>query len=125
MDLVLGHEWLRGHKATLDIGLPPEREIAHPIPLVEGAHPPFKPVYRLSPAELKEVELAIKDLLAKGHIEPSSSPFGAPILFVPKKDGRLRMVPFLGHLVGSDGVQVLISLLTLLLIHVLLVTLIL
>eukprot|EP00877_Chromochloris_zofingiensis_P003160 jgi/Chrzof1/12845/Cz07g09130.t1 len=77
--------------AKLD-GLPPERGDAfYAIPLEEGAQPPFRRMYRLSPREREEVEQQIKDLLAKGFIEPSTSPFGAPILFVQKKDGSLRM----------------------------------
>ncbi|KAJ9521397.1 hypothetical protein QJQ45_001225 [Haematococcus lacustris] len=72
-------------------GLPPERNIAHTIPLEPGAKPPFRPMYRMSPAELAEVEKQIKELLALGLIEPSSSPYGAPVLFVTKEDGSLRM----------------------------------
>ncbi|KAJ9511970.1 hypothetical protein QJQ45_004424 [Haematococcus lacustris] len=72
-------------------GLPPERNIAHTIPLEPGAKPPFRPMYRMSPAELSEVEKQIKELLALGLIEPSSSPYGAPVLFVTKADGSLRM----------------------------------
>ena len=53
--------------------------------------PPFKPVYRLSKPEQAECMEQIKALLEKGHIVPSSSPYAAPILFVPKKDGGLRM----------------------------------
>ena len=73
-------------------GLPPYRNLYHTIPLESEAKPPFKPLYRLSPAEMEEVEKQIADLLKKGLIEPSTSPFGAPILFVGKKDGTLRMV---------------------------------
>ncbi len=72
--------------------LPPERSIVHTIPLVPGAQPPAPRMYRMSPAELAEVKRQVADLLRKGFIEPSSSPFGAPVLFVQKKDGTLRMV---------------------------------
>ncbi|KAJ9516266.1 hypothetical protein QJQ45_001108 [Haematococcus lacustris] len=72
-------------------GLPPTRKVAHTIPLEPGAKPPFRPMYRMSPAELQEVERQIKELLAHDLIEPSSSPFGAPVLFVTKADGSLRM----------------------------------
>lgn len=65
--------------------------ISHTIPLVEGAHPPSKRMYRLSQGETTEVNKQVADLLAKGFIEPSNSPFGAPVLFVQKKDGTLRM----------------------------------
>ncbi len=48
-------------------------------------------MYRLSPLQLAEVKKQVADLLAKGYIEPSSSPYGAPILLVSKADGTLRM----------------------------------
>jgi hypothetical protein len=72
--------------------LPPDRGVHHTIPLEENAKPPFKPLYRVSPTELKEIEAQVKALLDKGFIEPSASLFGAPVLFVKKKDGSLRMV---------------------------------
>jgi len=71
--------------------LPPERNTAHTIPLEAGHKPPFRPIYRLSPVELAEVENQVTELLKNGLIEPSSSPYGAPVLFVTKKDGSLRM----------------------------------
>jgi len=76
---------------SLPEGLPPDRDIAHTIELEPGAKPPFRPMYRLSRLDLKEVEATVADLLAKGLIQPSTSPFGAPILFVKKKSGELRM----------------------------------
>jgi hypothetical protein len=72
-------------------GLPPDRGVGHTIPLEPGHTPPFKGLYRLSPAELDEAKRQIDEYLRKGWIEPSSSPYGAPILFVTKKDGGLRM----------------------------------
>lgn len=72
-------------------GLPPERNVAHVIPLEPGARPIYRPMYRLTMREKEEVEKQVADLLKKGFIEPSSSPWGAPILFVPKKNGQLRM----------------------------------
>ncbi len=72
--------------------LPHDRGIGHVIPLQDSsAEPPFKPTYRLSPLERQEAETQIRALLAAGLIEPSSSPYGAPILFTDKKDGGLRM----------------------------------
>ncbi len=72
--------------------LPPERPVSHTIPLEDPqALPPFKPVYRLSKPEQAKCMEQIKALLEKGHIVPSSSPYGAPILFDQKKDGGLRM----------------------------------
>ena len=76
---------------TLPKGRPPKRDIVHKICTEEGAKPPSRPPYRLSPSEQDEMEEQVKDLLAQGFIRPSASPYGAPILFVPKKDGRWRM----------------------------------
>ena len=76
---------------TLPKGRPPKRDIVHEIHTEEGAKPPSRPPCRLGPAEQDEMEEQVKDLLAQGFIRPSASPYGAPILFVPKKDGRWRM----------------------------------
>jgi hypothetical protein len=57
-----------------------------------GAPPPFRPMYRLSPVEQADVKSKLPNLLEKGLVEASTSPYGAPILFVGKKDGSLRMV---------------------------------
>ena len=72
-------------------GRPPKREVEFAIKTEPGAAPPNRPPYRLSPKEHEELQAQIEDLLAHGHIHPSQSPYGAPILFVPKKDGRWRM----------------------------------
>ena len=72
-------------------GIPPTREVQHEIKIEPGSKPPYRPPYRLGPAEQDELEEQIKDLLAQGFIQPSCSPYGAPVLFVPKKDGRWRM----------------------------------
>jgi len=72
--------------------LPPERNVAHAIPIGNNPVPPVRGMYRLSPVEREEVARTLKELLAKGFIEPSSSPFVSPILFVRKKEGTLRMV---------------------------------
>lgn len=71
--------------------LPPHRPYDHTIPLVEGATVPFGPVYNLSHTELKALHEYIKENLSKGFIRRSESPAGAPILFVKKKDGSLRL----------------------------------
>ena len=76
---------------TLPKGRPPKRDIVHEIRTEEGAKPPSRPPYRLSPFEQDKMEEQVKDLLAQGFIRPSASPYGVPILFVPKKDGRWRM----------------------------------
>eukprot|EP00873_Tetraselmis_striata_P008895 jgi/Tetstr1/429159/TSEL_019112.t1 len=70
--------------------LPPEREFDFEINL-ESDEPPKERTYGMSPAELQEVRSQLEELLAKGWIRPSKSNYGAPILFVRKKDGTLRM----------------------------------
>ena len=77
--------------AQLPKGRPPKRAVEFEINTEEGSTPPSRPPYRLSPKEHEELQAQIDDLLAQGHIRPSSSPYGAPVLFVPKKDGRWRM----------------------------------
>ncbi|KAH0639227.1 hypothetical protein KY285_035813 [Solanum tuberosum] len=71
--------------------IPPEREINFGIDLLSDTQPISIPLYRMAPAELKELKAQLKDLLDKGFIQPSISPCGAPVLFVKKKDGSLRM----------------------------------
>jgi hypothetical protein len=61
------------------------------IKLEEGKEPPFRPIYQLSEKELKILREYIQENLAKGFIKKSESPAGFPILFVPKKDGKLRL----------------------------------
>ena len=77
--------------APLPAGLPPSRKVDHAIKLQPGAEPSWRATYRMSPLELKEVKKQLDDLLSKEWIQPSVSPYGAPILFVRKKEGSLRM----------------------------------
>ncbi|KAH0633386.1 hypothetical protein KY284_036172 [Solanum tuberosum] len=72
-------------------GVSPEREINFGIDLLLDTHPISIPPYRKAPVELKELKEQLKDLLDKGFIRPSIFPWGAPVLFVKKKDGSLRM----------------------------------
>ncbi|KAF5824178.1 putative nucleotidyltransferase, Ribonuclease H [Helianthus annuus] len=72
-------------------GLPPHRQVEFQIELAPGAAPIARAPYRLAPAELKELSTQLQELLDKGFIRPSSSPWGAPVLFVKKKDGTFRM----------------------------------
>jgi hypothetical protein len=72
-------------------GLPPKRDIDFSINLMPGAAPVSKAPYRMSTPELKELQLQLEELLKKGYIHPSVSPWGAPVLFVKKKDGTLRL----------------------------------
>ncbi|GJS08081.1 putative reverse transcriptase domain-containing protein [Tanacetum coccineum] len=72
-------------------GLPLTRQVEFHIELIPGAAPVARAPYRLAPAEMKELAEQLKELSDKGFIRPSSSPWGAPILFVKKKDGSFRM----------------------------------
>ncbi|XP_060969706.1 uncharacterized protein LOC133036944 [Cannabis sativa] len=72
-------------------GLPPHREIEFVIELVPGTAPVSRAPYRMAPSELKELKIQLEELLKLGFIRPSYSPWGAPVLFVKKKDGTMRM----------------------------------
>ncbi|KAA0056190.1 ty3-gypsy retrotransposon protein [Cucumis melo var. makuwa] len=72
-------------------GLPPHREIEFAIELEPGTIPISRAPYRMAPAELKELKVQLQELLDKGFIRPSVSPFGAVVLFVKKKDGSMRL----------------------------------
>ncbi|CAI7752545.1 unnamed protein product [Closterium sp. NIES-53] len=71
--------------------LPPYRTHQHEIIEEPGSKPTFRAPYRLSPTELADMKKQIEYLLHKGLIRPSTSPYGAPVLFTPKPDGSLRM----------------------------------
>ncbi|KAL0544475.1 hypothetical protein IC582_019591 [Cucumis melo] len=72
-------------------GLPPHREVEFAIELEPGTIPISRAPYRMAPAELKELKVQLQELLDKGFIRPSVSPWGAPVLFVKKKDGSMRL----------------------------------
>nr|GEY32436.1 putative reverse transcriptase domain-containing protein [Tanacetum cinerariifolium] len=72
-------------------GIPPVREVEFNIELIPGAEPISKAPYRMDPVELKELKDQLQELLERGFIRPSVSPWGAPVLFVKKKDGRMRL----------------------------------
>ncbi|GKC38899.1 putative reverse transcriptase domain-containing protein [Tanacetum coccineum] len=72
-------------------GLPPTRPVEFQIDLIPGAAPVARAPYRLAPFEMKELSEQLKELSDKGFIRPSSSPWGAPVLFVKKKDGSFWM----------------------------------
>ena len=72
-------------------GLPQEREVEFTIDLIPGTEPISIPPYRTAPAELRELKAQLEELLSKGFIRPSISPWGAPVLLVKKKDGILRL----------------------------------
>ena len=70
---------------------PPKREIEFSIDLVPRATPISRAPYRMSPPELMELKMQFQELLDKGYIRPSVSPWGATVLFLKKKDGTFRM----------------------------------
>ncbi|KAA0032780.1 pol protein [Cucumis melo var. makuwa] len=72
-------------------GLPPHREVEFAIKLEPGTVPISRALYRMTSAELKELKVQLQELLDKGFIRPSVSPWGAPVLFVKKKDGSMRL----------------------------------
>ncbi|XP_074323417.1 uncharacterized protein LOC141660339 [Apium graveolens] len=96
-------------------GLPPHREVKFTIELVPGAEPISKAPYRMAPLELQELKEQLQELLDRGFIRPSVSPWGTPVLFVKKKDGSMRFcidyrelnkeVAFLGHIVSGRGIE--------------------
>ena len=73
-------------------GMPVERAITHKIELEPGARPPYHHQYRVSAAELAKVRHQLDDYLEKGWIRPSSSSYGAPIVFIRKNTGELHMM---------------------------------
>ena len=72
-------------------GLPPQRQVEFRIDLIPGAAPIARAPYRLAPSEMQELSSQLQELISKGFIRPSFSPWGAPVLFVKKKDGSFRM----------------------------------
>ncbi|GKF24352.1 putative reverse transcriptase domain-containing protein, partial [Tanacetum coccineum] len=102
-DAIIGMDWLARYQAIIvcaenivlfpeDLpGLPPTRQVEFQIDLIPDAAPVARAPYRLAPSEIKELSEQLKKLSDKGFIRPSSSPWGAPVLFVKKKDGSFRM----------------------------------
>ncbi|GKD47869.1 putative reverse transcriptase domain-containing protein [Tanacetum coccineum] len=72
-------------------GLPPARPVEFQIDLIPGAAPVAQAPYQFAPSEMKELSEQLQELSDKGFIRPSSSPWGASVLFVKKKDGSFRM----------------------------------
>ncbi|KAL0536372.1 hypothetical protein IC582_025319 [Cucumis melo] len=103
-------------------GLPPPREVDFAIELEPGTAPISRAPYRMAPAELKELKVQLQELLDKGFIRPSVSPWGSPSIHLhqvletlranklyakfSKCEFWLRKVTFLGHVVSSEGVSV-------------------
>ncbi|GKE94667.1 hypothetical protein Tco_1579522 [Tanacetum coccineum] len=98
-DAIIGMDWLVKYQAIIvcaekivDLpGLPPTRQVEFQIDLIPGDAPVARAPYRLAPSKMKELSEQLKELPDKGFIRPSSSPWGAPVLFVKKKDGSFRM----------------------------------
>lgn len=72
-------------------GLPPVREVEVSIDILPGTTPIAQAPNRMAPAEFAELKIQLQELLDKGFIRPSISPWGAPVLFVKKKDGTFRL----------------------------------
>ncbi|GJY83628.1 putative reverse transcriptase domain-containing protein [Tanacetum coccineum] len=72
-------------------GLPPVRQVEFQIDLILGVTPVARAPYRLAPSEMQELSNQLQELADRGFIRPSTSPWGAPVLFVKKKDGSFRM----------------------------------
>lgn len=72
-------------------GMPPDREIEFVIELLPSTAPIYKRPYRMDADQLAELKEQIQELLDKSYIHLSTSPWGAPVIFVPKKDGTQRM----------------------------------
>ncbi|XP_074349376.1 uncharacterized protein LOC141689096 [Apium graveolens] len=72
-------------------GMPPDRDTEFSIELLPGTTPISNSPYRMAPVELKELKKQLIELLEKGYIRPSVSPWGTPVLFVKKKDGTMRL----------------------------------
>ncbi|GJR34686.1 putative reverse transcriptase domain-containing protein [Tanacetum coccineum] len=72
-------------------GLPPVRQVEFQIDLIPGTTPVARAPYRLAPSEMQELSNQLQELSDRGFIRPSTSPWGAPVLFVKKKDGSLRI----------------------------------
>ncbi|GJV82068.1 putative reverse transcriptase domain-containing protein [Tanacetum coccineum] len=127
-DVIVGMDWLSKNKAEIvchekessDIPivrdfidvfpkdllrLPPQRQVEFRLDLIPGATLVVKSPYRLAPLEMQELSEQLQELQDKGFIRPSHSSWGAPVLFVKKKDGSLQ-VHFLGHMVNHNGIHV-------------------
>jgi hypothetical protein len=72
-------------------GMPPDRDIEFVIELKPGTAPIYNTPFRMTTPELAELKEHIRELLEKGFVRPISSPWGAPVIFVPKKDGTQRL----------------------------------
>ncbi|GJU19299.1 putative reverse transcriptase domain-containing protein [Tanacetum coccineum] len=95
-DAIIGMDWLVRYQAIIVcaekiVRLPPTRQVEFQIDLIPGVALVARAPYRLAPSEMKELSEQLKELSEKGFIRPSSSPWGASVLFVKNKDGSFRM----------------------------------
>ncbi|GKA83494.1 putative reverse transcriptase domain-containing protein [Tanacetum coccineum] len=90
-DAIISIDWLAKYQAVIVWSSSTRTNIDFQIDLVPGAAPVARAPYRLAPSEMKELSEQLKELSDKGFIRPSSSPWGAPVLFVKKKDGSFWM----------------------------------
>ncbi|XP_027357157.1 uncharacterized protein LOC113866528 [Abrus precatorius] len=77
--------------SSVPSGLPPLRGIEHQIDLISGASLPNRPTYRSNPQETKEIQIQVDELMSKGWVRDSMSPYVVSVILVPKKDGTWRM----------------------------------
>ncbi|GJV92578.1 putative reverse transcriptase domain-containing protein [Tanacetum coccineum] len=89
-DILVVREFLEVFPEDLP-GLPPVCQVEFQIDLIPGAAPLARAPYRLAPSEMQELSNQLQELADRGFIRPSTSPWGAPVLFVKKKDGSFRM----------------------------------
>ncbi|GJR35704.1 putative reverse transcriptase domain-containing protein [Tanacetum coccineum] len=89
-DIPVVREFLEVFSKDLS-GLPPVRQVEFQIDLIPGAAPVARAPYRLAPSEMQELSDQLQELADRGFIRPSTSPWGAPVLFVKKKDESFRM----------------------------------
>ena len=85
------HDFQDVFPKDLPTGIPPTRGVEHNIELTPGTDPPSKAAYRLPVSQMEELSKQLEELTDKGFIRPSTSPYGAPILLVKKKDGTMRL----------------------------------
>ena len=90
MELLQKHDQILTKE--LSAQLPPFREVNHEIDVESGSIPLSRPPFRLSQPELDELHRQMDQMLQRGFLRPSKSPYGAPVFFVRKADGTLRMV---------------------------------
>ena len=83
--------------------LPPDRELEFEIELLLGSALVFIPSYKMAPTEFKELKVQLQDLVDKGFIRPSVSPWDAPVLFVKKKDGTCSCVSIIANSTKSQS----------------------